>query len=224
MVQNVVNPTLLYFPPDAGKDIGTAMIVAPGGGFKNLMMSYEGIEIAQKLNKIGVHAFILKYRLSYSGEEEKQKGQNIKDLAASDGQKAVELIRSRADEFVFEPDRLGFMGFSAGGYVTLATVFGAPEGRPDFAAPIYAPAGEKWGLPILVPENAPPLFLATAADDQIISWECSLNVFKAWQDSGNLAELHIFQTGKHGFVVKGGGADHFMDRLEEWMEVNGWLN
>ena len=92
-----------------------------------------------------------------------------------------------------------------------------------FAAPIYAATGKEWGQPIHVPDDAPPLFIATAADDQIIPWECSLKLFTEWQDAGYQAELHIFQQGAHGFVVKGGGADHFMDRLEEWMDINGWL-
>jgi acetyl esterase/lipase len=115
------------------------------------------------------------------------------------------------------------MGFSAGGYVTVATVMGPADSRPDFAAPIYAPAGTEYGLPIVVPENAPPLFLATAADDKVIPYKCAMDLFTAWQNAGIPAELHIFQSGSHGFVNKGGGADNFMDRLEEWMRVNGWV-
>ena len=223
MVQNVVRPVLQYYPADPGRAVGTAMIIAPGGGFKNLMMSYEGVDIARKLNEMGVHAFILKYRLIHTGATEKQDGQNIRDLAAADGQQAVRLVRSRASEFGIKPGRIGFMGFSAGGYVTIATLVGPADGRPDFAAPIYAPAGKEYGLPISVPDNAPPLFIATAADDQIIPWECSMNLFTAWRNAGFPAEIHIFQTGSHGFVKKGGGADNFMGRLGEWMKVNGWI-
>ncbi|MEE9463809.1 MAG: dienelactone hydrolase family protein, partial [Bacteroidales bacterium] len=202
--------------------------------------SYEGVDIARRLNELGMHAFVLKYRLIHIDPENpgkrpdnykrgmgflgKQAGQNVRELAAADGQQAVRLLRSQADNFKIAPDRIGIMGFSAGGRVTVATVMGPSDARPDFAAPIYAPAGKKYDLPIVVPENAPPLFIATAADDQIIPWQCSHDLFEAWQKAGYPAEIHIFQTGKHGFVDKGGGADHFMDRLEEWLRVNGLLN
>ena len=239
MIQNVVNPVLLYYPPDPSIAVETAMIVAPGGGTFTLMMSYEGVDIARRLNELGVHAFVLKYRLIHIDPENpgkrpenykggmgflgKQAGQNVRELAAADGQQAVRLLRSQADKFKISPDRIGIMGFSAGGRVTVATVMGPADARPDFAAPIYAPAGKKYDLPIAVPENAPPLFIATAADDQIIPWQCSLDLFEAWQKAGYQAEIHIFQTGRHGFVDKGGGADHFMDRLEEWLQVNALL-
>lgn len=239
MVQNVVKPVLMYYPPDPSKDTKTAMIIAPGGANWTLMMSYEGVDIARRLNELGVHAFVLKYRLIHidpdnPGERPKnykggmgflgkQAGQNVRDLAAADAQQAVRLLRRQAAAFNIASDRIGIMGFSAGGRVTVATLMGPADARPDFAAPIYAPAGKKYGLPIEVPEDAPPLFIATAADDQVIPWQCSMNLFEAWRNSGYPAEIHIFQTGKHGFVEKGGGADHFMDRLEEWLRVNGLL-
>ncbi len=223
IVQNVVDPVLQYYPANPDKTVGTAMIVAPGGGFVNLMMSYEGVDIAKGLNEMGVDAFVLKYRLIHKADREKQDGQDLRKLAGSDGQQAVRLIRARAREFGVRPDHIGMMGFSAGGHVALATVMGPEDGRPDFAAPIYAATGTRWGQPLLVPDHAPPLFIATAADDQVIPWERSMELFSAWQDAGIPAELHIFQTGAHGFVKKGGGADHVMDRLEEWMRVNNFI-
>jgi len=223
MVQNVVKPVLQYYPPDPDNAVGTAMIVAPGGGFVNLMMSYEGVDIAKALNEMGVHVFVLKYRLWHQTDRSRQSGQNIQKLAGADGQEAVRLVRSRSSEFGVKADRIGIMGFSAGGNVTLASVMGPADSRPDFAAPIYAATGPDWGQPVVVPDHAPPLFIATAADDQIIPWECSMELFTAWRHAGFAAELHIFQQGAHGFVKKGGGADNFMDRLEEWMNVNGWL-
>jgi acetyl esterase/lipase len=239
MIQNVVRPVLLYYPPDPSKATRTAMVVAPGGGTVTLMMSYEGVDIARQLNEWGVHAFVLKYRLIHidpenPGERPKnykrgmgflgqQAGQNVWELAAADGQQAVRLLRQRAAALNIASDRIGIMGFSAGGRVTVATVMGTGDARPNFAAPIYAPTGKNFDLPIKVPEDAPPLFIATAADDQLIPWQCSMDLFKAWREAGFPAEIHIFQTGRHGFVQKGGGADHFMDRLEEWMKVNGLL-
>ncbi len=223
MVQNVVKPVLMYYSPDPGTDVGTAMVIAPGGGFRNLMMSYEGVDIARYLNKLGVHAYVLKYRLFHKEDRTKQDGQDVRKLAGADGQQAVRLVRSSAKEMGIEHDRIGMIGFSAGGGVTLASVMGSADGRPDFAVPVYTVAGSKWGLPVEVPVNAPPLCIFTAANDQLIPWEKSMELFVAWKEAGALAELHIFQTGRHGFVEKGGGADHFMDRLQDWMKVNGWL-
>jgi len=223
IIQNVVDPVLQYYPADPDKTVGTAMIVAPGGAFVNLMMSYEGVDIAKRLNEMGVDAFVLKYRLIHDADREKQRGQDLRKMAGADGQQAVQLIRARAREFGIKSNHIGIMGFSAGGHVTLATVMGPAEGRPDFAAPVYAATGSDWGQLITVPDHAPPLFIATAADDQIIPWERSLELFEAWQDAGIPAELHIYQTGAHGFVKKGGGADHFMDHLEAWMRLNNLL-
>jgi len=230
MAQNVVRPVLLHYPADKAKAVGTAMIVAPGGGFRNLMMSYEGVDIAKRLNDVGVEAFVLKYRLTYTNPNTQaagrgapatgpQAGQNIRELAGADGQQAVRLVRQRAAEFGVRPNRIGIIGFSAGGAVVISTLTGPADGRPDFAAPIYAPSP----APAEAPEGAPPLFIAVAADDTTVGYQVSLDLFSAWRKAKIPAELHVFQTGQHGFVKKGGGADHFMDRLEEWLNLNGWI-
>ncbi|MCR9295000.1 MAG: alpha/beta hydrolase [bacterium] len=224
MIQNVVRPVLMYYPPDPGTDVATAMIIAPGGGFRSLMMSYEGVDVAKYLNKLGVHAYVLKYRLIHQQDRTEQAVQDVRKLAAADGQQAVRLLRRLAQESGGQPDRIGMIGFSAGGHVTLATVMGPADGRPDFAVPVYAAVGSKWDLPITVPEQAPPLCIFTAADDQVIPWERSMELFAAWKNAGYLAEIHIFQAGAHGFREQGGGADHYLDRLQEWMRVNGWLS
>ena len=222
IVQNVVHPVLQYYPAGKDKAIGTAMIVAPGGGFRNLMMSYEGVDIATRLNAIGIDAFVLKYRLAHTDPEVKQQqpvGQDVRELCGADGQQAVRVVRRMAGDFGIRPDRIGMIGFSAGGAVTLAAVTGPADGRPNFAAPIYA-AGAGSAAP---PEGAPPLFIAVAADDQAVGYQGSIDLFSAWRKANIPVELHVFQTGRHGFSKKGGGADHFMDRLEEWIRVNGWL-
>jgi len=238
MAQDVVRPVLLHYPADHRSGAGAAMIVAPGGGFRTLMMSYEGVDIARRLNAMGLDAFVLKYRLMYSGpgaptnaprvsaikgERPKitvtgaykaQAGQDLLALAADDGRQAVRILRKRAGEFGIRADHIGMIGFSAGGVVTSEALFGAAETRPDFAAIIYG-VGEIKELPI----PAPPLFLAVAADDTL-AVNRTLDLFTAYRKGGGPAELHVFQTGAHGFVNKGGGADHFMDRLEEWLAVN----
>ncbi len=223
-VRNVVRPTLLYFP--APKPVGTAMIVAPGGGNRTLMMSYEGVDIAKKLNTLGVDAFVLKYRLTYDASQveggtatDPQAGQDVRALSADDGRRAMELLRSRASEFKFQPDRIGMIGFSAGGAPVRTAIESDAATRPNFAAMIYA--GPSPNGTVIVPENAPPLFLAAAVDDRLC--QVALDTFTAWREANRPVEMHIYQMGAHGFVNRGGGADHFMDRLAEWMQVNGWL-
>jgi dienelactone hydrolase len=239
----------MYYPADKAKAVGTAMIVAPGGGFRNLMMSYEGVDIAKRLNDMGVDAFVLKYRLRYTDPNgparvpkqpstaaaggagdanrpaaalpttDPQAGQDVRAMAGADGQQAIRLIRRDAAAYGVRPDRIGIIGFSAGGSVVMRTVRGAPDGRPDFAAAIYA-ADANGDAP---PAGAPPLFIAVAADDQSQGYLRSFELFDAWQKANIPAELHIFQTGRHGFRKRGGGADNFMDRLEEWLRLNGYL-
>jgi acetyl esterase/lipase len=218
MVQNVVRPVLLYYPADKGKAAGTAMIVAPGGGFRVLMMGYEGVDIARRLNAMGVDAFVLKYRLVHNGPGGPA-AQEVMKLAGDDGRQAVGLVRERAGEFGYRPDRVGMIGFSAGGLVTSEALFGPARTRPDFAAVIYgAPREVKE-----VPSPAPPLFLAVAADDVLAAGR-TIDLFTAYRKGKGQAELHVFQMGAHGFVNKGGGADHFMDRLQEWLGANKLLS
>lgn len=252
-IQNVVHPELMYYPADKDKAVGTAVIVAPGGGFQNLMMSYEGVDVAKRLNDMGVDAFVLKYRLKYTDpnarrpaaasqaaaattrpavaaaapttapsgviESGPQAGQNIRELGGADGQAAVKLLRAHAADYGFKPDRLGMIGFSAGGSVLLHSVKGDADGRPNFGMAVYA-ADANGDAP---PAGAPPLFIAVAADDQSVGFQHSLDLFSAWRKANVPVELHVFQSGAHGFRTKGGGADHYMDRVEEWMKVNGWL-
>ena len=234
MAQNVVKPVLLYYPAPKGSATGTAMIVAPGGGFRNLMMSYEGVDVAKRMNQEGVDAFILKYRLTYTDPNAPaqaaggrataaagpQAGQNVREMAGADGQQAVRWLRQHAAEFGVRPDRIGMIGYSAGGAVTLSAVTGPADGRPSFAAAIYA-AGAGTAQPPA--DGAPPLFIAVAADDQAVGYQGSLDLFSAWRKANVPVELHVFQMGAHGFAKKGGGADHYLDRLEEWMRVSGWL-
>lgn len=232
--QNVIKPVLLYFAPDPAMANGTAVIVAPGGGGVNLSIRIEGTAIAQQLSKAGVAAFVLKYRLvghptdstmskAYLRDKDgivlegPQKGQDMKPLALADGMRAMAWLRQNASELGCEPQRIGFVGFSAGGILACRLVDGPAETRPNFFAPIYGADGN------LAPaSDAPPVFLAAAADDE---WgvEGSLALFRSWQAAKRPAELHFFQMGGHGFLVKGGGGDHVIDRLEDWMRTNGWL-
>lgn len=231
--QNVVRPALLYYAPDHTRANGTAVIIAPGGGWVNLTIQYEGTRVAQQLAKVGVSVFVLKYRLvahpdgldskAYTVDSNgivttgPQTGQDIRSLAIADGRKAIDWVRSHATRYDCDPRRVGFVGFSAGGEIACKLASDPPQTRPNFLAPIYGV-----GSGDLVPvEDAPPIFLATASDD-VGNTTGSLAVFDAWQSAGRPAEIHVFQTGGHAFLKKGGGGDHVVDRLIEWMSANGW--
>ncbi|MBS0630605.1 MAG: alpha/beta hydrolase [Verrucomicrobia bacterium] len=243
VTRNVVKPTLQYYPADRAKAAGVAVIVAPGGGFTDLMIKYEGVRTALALNALGVDAFILKYRLIYvdpavplpaPGEKTPpppqksddagniiwgpQKGQNIFELTRADARRALSWVRANAADLGYAPDKAGIIGFSAGALLSLYLALDKPAYRPDFAGVIYGP--DHHGRPI--PADAPPIFIAVAADD---GWSSglSLNLFQAWREAKRPAELHVFQTGAHGFLNNGGGGDFFMDRFAEWMRANGWL-
>jgi acetyl esterase/lipase len=217
IVTDVVRPVLLHYPAEKGKAVGAAMIVAPGGGFRALMMSYEGVDIAKRLNAMGVDAFVLKYRLAHDAPGAPSR-EDVVRLAGEDGRQAVRLVREKAGELGYRADRVGMIGFSAGGMVASDALFGPAETRPDFAALIYGAREPKE-----IPSPAPPLFLAVAADDAG-SVGRTVDLFTAYRKAKEPAELHVFQMGAHGFVNKGGGADRFMDRLEEWLRANRLLS
>src|SRR5690242_2176076 len=184
--QNITRPVLLYYPADKPK-AGTAGSGGPGGGLRTPMRSYEGVDVAKRLNQMGVDAFVLKYRTIHVDENGQaaagrgpattgpQAGQNVRELAGADGQQAVRLVRQRASEFGVLPNRIGMIGYSAGGAVLLSAVYGPADGRPDFAMPIYA-AGASSNPP---PNGAPPLFIAVAADDQAVGYQGSIDLFMA---------------------------------------------
>jgi acetyl esterase/lipase len=126
--QNIVRPVILYYPAEKASAVGTAMIVAPGGGFRTLMMSHEGVDVAKRLNQMGMDAFVLKYRTTYVDPNAPpgaagrgpaaagpQAGQNVREMLGADGQQAVRLLRQRAAEYGVLPNRIGFIGYSAGG-------------------------------------------------------------------------------------------------------------
>ncbi len=141
--QNIVRPVLLYYPAPRSSAVGTAIVIAPGGGFRTLMMSYEGVDVAQRFNRMGIDAFVLKYRTTYVDADGKaaaagsgpQAGQNVRAIAEADGQEAVRLVRRRAAEFGVAANRIGIIGYSAGGAVTLATVYGPADCTSRFRDP-----------------------------------------------------------------------------------------
>ncbi|MBP6823515.1 MAG: alpha/beta hydrolase [Acidobacteria bacterium] len=248
-IRNVTQPTLTAFLPDKTKANGTAIIIAPGGGFVHLAIEKEGYAVARWLQSRGVAAFVLKYRLMNTGtEEEYQKRamalsrpprsqpgtatvttaptenperQKAIALCMADGRQAIKLVRQRAAEWGIASDRIGLMGFSAGGILTMGVVMQhETASRPNFAAPIYG--GSTNGLPVTV--DAPPLFIAVADDDQMFSGS-SAKLYLEWKAAKRPAELHIYSKGGHGFGLtdRGWPVDSWIDRFGDWLKTQGLM-
>jgi acetyl esterase/lipase len=238
VVANVTKPSLTVFKPAPELRNGTGIVVCPGGGYMALSISSEGTDVAKYLAARGVTAFVLKYRLAHTGEdatEEFTKLYNDRDkfrktigpvipLAIADGLAAVTYVRQHAAEFGVSPDRVGIIGFSAGGGVTAGVGFHyKPEGRPAFVAPIYAGGG--MSKEDSVPADAPPMFIAAATDDSLGLAPESIALYQRWTEAHKSAELHMYAQGGHGFGMRKHDlpTDHWIDRFADWLELQGWL-
>ncbi len=239
IVRNIAWPTLTAYLPDPSIATGTAVVICPGGVFHYLAIESEGTAVARWLCAHGIAAFVLKYRVvqTEARDEDLIKQlqerfsnpmnliahmQQMEPLAIADGQQAMKVVRRRAAEWGIAPERIGILGFSSGGVVTIgAAMQYDEESRPNFAAPIYpAPSG----VGIVVATDAPPLFLLVANDDPM-SAGVSLPLYSAWRDAGHPAELHIYAQGGHGFGMKKQDlpTDHWIERFSEWLQSQGFL-
>ena len=238
-IRNVCNPTLMAFFPDPSIANGTAVIICPGGAFHALAIDHEGIKVARWLTNRGMTAFILKYRLIKTMERDedyfKQLMSNMEDpakmreiteqqgpFALADGQQAVQVVRQRATEWGLLPDRIGMMGFSAGGNVAAnVALHHDANSHPDFVAPIYGALIEE----MVVPPDAPPLFIAVANDDDLAVDTC-LRLYCAWKEAKLPAELHIYAAGGHGFGMNKQGlpVDGWVKCFGDWLQALGFLN
>lgn len=214
-VRKVQRPTMEVYP--AQKPNGTAIVVAPGGGFSILAVEHEGRDVAKWLNGLGVTAFVLRYRCGIeSGDTPAMNRQLSQKAAIEDGLLAIKTVRQRAAEWKINPKRIGVMGFSAGGYLTIgvATQY-TPESRPDFAIPIYAVAPEGYQPPA----DAPPVFTAVAFDDNVRMTSTATALVDKWKQVKVPVELHVFPDGGHGFGMnkKGKSCDAWTGLLEQWL-------
>ncbi len=238
VVTNVSKPTLTAYLPDPAIANGTALVIAPGGGYMAHSINSEGIWVAEWAAKQGIAAFVLKYRLAPTGEDAtaefmqavgdrdafmKKVGQVI-PLAVADGRSAIEYVRSHAAEYGVKPDQIGIIGFSAGGGVVGGVVFDhTPASRPDFAAPIYSALQRDDSTP--VPDDAMPIFIACTADDFFGFQKQSTEIFNKWNAAGKPVELHLYEKGGHGFGAKKQGlpSDKWLDAFGLWLESHGWM-
>jgi acetyl esterase/lipase len=234
-LSNVSKPTLTIFQPAAEKRNGAAVIVCPGGGYNILAWDLEGTEVAEWLNSIGVTAFVLKYRVP------RRENDPNHEAPLMDGQRAVSLVRSKASEYGLDPGRIGMLGFSAGGHLTVATCVRYEQRqydkqdtvdevscRPDFGVVIYPGlvidnAGKL--RPELQPsEKTPPMFFAQAIDDRVKA-ENAIVMALALKAVNVPAELHIYDAGGHGFGLRKSEfpCHTWPARCAEWMERRGLL-
>ena len=235
VVRNVVQPSLTVYLPDPAVATGTAVIICPGGAYHLLAIDMEGTDVARWLNKRGIAAGVLKYRLVRTGDDFPEIVQKHLDdqetmgrlmepmwpLLTADGQQAVRVVRSHAAEWGIAPDRIGMIGFSAGSSVTINVALEHDsESRPSFAAAIYS-AGTN---DIPVPDDAPPLFILCADDDDMAS-PISIRLYSDWRASGHPAELHIYAQGGHGFGMTPQDlpTDSWIERLHEWLCAQGMI-
>ncbi len=224
VLTNVVTPTLNVFLPEKAKATGTGIIVAPGGACIALAIDLEANSVARWLQERGIAAFILKYRTQEKKGEGIPKDLNM-DVACqwgmADGIQAVKVVRQHAAEWGISPDRIGFLGFSAGAMVASAALL-QPDAllRPNFAAPIY---GGPFGKMPAIPKDLPPIFMAWAQDDEQAA-EPVTKFYDALKAAGNKPEAHIYNSGHHGFGMKKQGttSDHWIEEFYWWLEANGF--
>jgi endo-1,4-beta-xylanase len=231
-------PAIYVFLPPKEKATGAAMVVAPGGGHRQLVMEKEGWEVADWLNANGIAAFVLKYRLA-KAEGSKY---TLPEEVYADAARAMRLTRSRAKEWGVDPARIGFIGFSAGGEVAgmIGTKFdaGKPDAedpiervssRPDFNVlvyPWYRPGAMRPDAPALfpIPKDAPQVFMVCADDDRS-HVEPTVKFYLELEAQHIPAEMHIYSYGGHGYglrpTAKAAPVMGWPERLKEWLSERG---
>ena len=230
-VRRINNPTITVFLPPREKATGAAVVVAPGGGFHELVYVNEGVHAAQFFNSIGVAAFVLKYRLP--GEENSP---YTMDNVRQDAYRAMRLVRSRAAEWQIDPHRVGMMGFSAGGALVSLVAYApgngdpaAPDpidrlnGKPDFQILVF-PGGP---VPQTIGADAPPSFLIVANDDEYGCDKVTLGIFEKLRAAGVRTEAVFLAQGKHAFNMDERPnlltVMHWPQQLADWMHDSGLL-
>jgi endo-1,4-beta-xylanase len=231
-VKGVHNPSLTVFLPAKGKANGTAVVIAPGGGHRNLAWTHEGVNEGKWLSEHGIATFVLKYRLA----REPNSPYKIEEHALQDGQRAMRLVRSRASEWGVNANRVGLMGFSAGGEVTAMVCNNFDKGkegaddavdrqscRPDFQALIYSgPLGIRGAT---IRKDMPPTFIAVGDTDNFAPM--LTDHYKALRAAGVSADLHVYAKTGHGFGLresnKGKPSNDWVQRFEEFLGVQGML-
>lgn len=231
-VKNVHDPTLTLFAADPPHANGAAIVVIPGGAHKMIVWTTEGVAIARALNRYGVTAFVLKYRL---GREEGS-GYSIEGDGADDARRAVRWVRAHTVDYGIDPHRIGVMGFSAGAeLVTLIADNPEPahaassdpldkvSARPDFQIQVFP---GPLGLPAKAVKDAPPAFLTAGSLDECCATP-TIQLYEQLRAAGVPAELHMYAGAGHAFNLDESNLlsiIHWPDRLADWLADGGWLD
>ena len=231
-VCNIHNPTITPFVPVADKSTGTAVIICPGGGHSKLCLGHEGYALAEWFRDRGIAAFVLKYRLA----REKGSTYTIQDHAMADARRAIRLIRSRAAEWDIQTDRLGILGFSAGGELAAFAAMKNDPGQKDAADPIEQQSSRPDFQALIYPgtsglfnaeKGMPPLFIAAGYGDRPDIAEGMATLYLKYKAAGVKAELHIYANAGHGFGyrpdAKPSAAAKWPERFTEWLTDSGLL-
>jgi acetyl esterase/lipase len=238
VVFNVTRPTLTAFLPDPAVANGTAVIICPGGAFHTLAINNEGFDAAKWLAKKGVAAFVLKYRLVRSltadplgewfakiGKKEFEEHTTpVIPLAIADGKAAIAYVRKHSNDFGIVANRIGIMGFSAGGTLAASAAFNyTNENKPDFVAPVYPYFPKEMHGNIA--GDAPPMFITVATDDQLALAPHSIDLYNKWLSTKHTVELHAYSKGGHGFGMKPQSlpVDSWIERFGDWLNNQGLL-
>ncbi|WP_276390184.1 alpha/beta hydrolase [Eudoraea chungangensis] len=233
VVTNVSSPSMQVFRPEPSVANGTSVIIAPGGGLYALSIESEGNEVAKWLNTKGITAFVLKYRLvptgkdgvaeiTNGGDEVLKKVAQVLPLSYQDGLTALNFVRQNAHKWQLDSEKIGFMGFSAGGAVAMGVAYNySLENRPNFIIPIYP-----WTTAMPVqdcPTDAPPILIVCATDDPLNLAPGSIALYNSWLDGKKPVGLHMYSKGGHGFGMKQQGlpSDKWILRTYEWLLAEG---
>lgn len=239
VITNIQSPSLLVFQPSKELRNGTSVVVAPGGGLYANSITSEGHAVAKWLVKKGITVFVLKYRLMPTGSEGISESRNLRNktpeifrekvnkitpLAVNDALTAMSYVRSHAQEYDIDPNKIGFIGFSAGGSLSMGLAYNCTEkNRPDFITFVYP-----WMLPMPIQKpkkNAPPALIICASNDSESITKGSIELYKSWYDEGLSVGLHMYSKGSHGFGMrnKGLASDTWIERFYDWMLVEGFV-
>lgn len=230
-VSGIHSPSITPYLPSKDKATGLAILVIPGGGHRVLAITHEGDNVAEWLRGHGIAAFVLKHRLA----REANSTYKVEVESLADTVRAIRLIRSRAEEWGIDPNRVGAIGFSAGGELVsmvsardAAGDAAAPDpidrqhSRPTFQALIYPGSSGA----IQPTKDSPPAFLAASYTDRQDISEGLAEAYLRFKRAGVPAELHIYSTGGHGFGLRANNkrpVGQWIVRFEEWLAESGFL-